>query len=494
MTESENNLSREDKLREKLLKEIGPIFSQYVMDGKVNTAPFSKEIDLNIDDLDTVLKVHFLLPLKEDGEGKERLDVLDFMDNLKERIREIKTTIRKEKERFQGGEIRGKIDFSGTLKERLTNNMYDETVFICNLIDKNYNTDENQVLKAFLLTLQSILKSDKIKKILENEKNEYIYDVWKRKRNINGVKTTYVNILDRILENNIYLRKIGVDKEDILKDERKIHRVAKSRNNLYSEAAKLLIRYKRIIINRDVGEEEARELLRNTFIKPERIDVLFELYWALSIVKEYKKQTDAELKPIGDISGDNILAEWEKEGSNFEIYYRSSGGLDFSFKEDHEDIIKKLGKSSLEVNDRHITESFIGRELKIMGHFNEMGDQIKLWFGNEPDIILKETKKGNNEEVKKIFIGEVKNTENKDYAKQGLKELLEYISLVGMKGEYFEKRENLFKDLKKVNGALFLRKNTQVGKITDTASEDIEIIHFDDEKEWDSLKEIFDLG
>jgi len=464
------------------------------MDGQIKPSPFSKEVDMNIDDLETILKIHFLMPIRDKPELEDKLDVIEFMKELQDRIRKIKTTIRKEKERFQGGEIKGKIDFESTLKERLTNGSLDETVFICNLIDKNYNTDENQVLKTLLLTLQSILKSDKIKEVL---KKDYLKKYWKEKKIIKGVETSYENILDKMLENNIYLRRISVDEEKVLKDERKLRRVAKSRNNLYSEAAELLIRYKKIMIDRDLDSTEAQELLRNTFIIPKKMDVFFELYWTIKIVKEYKKQSESfELKPIAEFTEKNIVAGWEYEDYIYEIYYRVGMGadLDFSFRKKVKNIIEGLESCNVKINGTNLFDTFIGRELKIIKHFDKMGDEMeRLWGGSQPDIVLKKIDKS-TDNLEEIFIWEVKYTEKKNYAKDGMKELLEYISLVGLDDKaYTEKSENLFEELEKVKGALFVKEHTEVGNITDTKSEHIKIIHHNNDEEWESLKMMLDL-
>jgi len=475
-------------LQEELLKEIGPIFSQYVMDeGVVDTAPFSKEVDLNIDDIDTILKLHFLLP------NQQRKDVIDFMKNLQDRIRRIKTTIKNEKERFEGGNIKGKIDFSNTLKERLTNNPFDKTVFICNMIDKNYNTPENLVLKTLLKKIQSILESDKIKEII---KNDYISEHWLKNKEIDGIQTTYKDILEGILEMNIYLRRINIEDEQVLENERMMRRVAKSRNDLYSDAANLLIWYKNLIIDRDIDSTEAKELLKNTFIKPKRMELLFELYWNLKIVDEFRDELDPNFKPIGSLSKENIIAEWEDYRYNYKIFHNSSAGLDFTFREDFQDIIDVLKDNDIELNGKQLMNTFVGRELKIMKHFDLMGDKIKLWNGDQPDIILKKINK-ETEEIEDTFIGEVKYSEKDDsktQAKNGMKELLEYVSLVGADDDhYFERSEDLFQKLENVKGALFVEKETEVGKIEDTKSKNLEIVHYDDEENWKDLKKMLEI-
>jgi len=482
-------MNKEEKFRDRLLEEIGPIFNQYIMNGDLSVTPFTKQIDMNIDDLDTLLKIHFLMPYKTNNRENNKLDVIDFMKNLEKRIRRINTSIKKEKEKYQGGNLKGKIDFSRTFKERLMHNPFDETMFICNLIDKDFNTDENKVLKTFLEILWEILNSDKIKSILEYD---YLYEHWIKERDVEGDRTSFKEILERILEMNIYLRNIDIKNETVIEDERLLNDVSKSRNSLYREAAELLIRYKDVIINRDIDDSEARELLKHTFIKPKKNDVLFELYWTLRIVDEFN-ETKPRFKPIQ--TGKNIIAYWETDEYEYKIYHNSSGSknIGIKFREDYSIILDKLKNSNFRINGKKIMDTFIGRELKIMEHFNEMGDQIKLWHGNQPDIIF-EKKLKDTGEIEDIFIGEVKYSDDEYYdAKNGMKELLEYISLIG-KDEYYETSNNLFQNLAKTKGALFVKEKAKVGKITDTVSDNIKIIHFDNREEWDSLRTMLGLS
>lgn len=480
----------DEEFRSELLEKIGPIFNQYIMGGEASIASFTK-VNMNIDDLETVLKVHYLMPYQTTEDEEEKLDVIDFMKTVRKRIREINTIIKKEKERFQGGEVKGKIDFSRTFKERMMNNPFDETLFVCNIIDRSFDNDENKVLKAFLEVVWEILNSDMIEDKLEYE---YLKKYWIDKKDISGDEVSFKEVLGNLLKNNIYLRNIKVDKEKIIRDERLLNDVSKSRNKLYSEAAELLKRYKKVVINKDINKSEAKELLRHTFIKSNRMDLLFELYWSLRIIDDVSDGTP-NLKTIHKEA--NLIAYWEKDDYNYKLYHRCSGrdkiGIDFI--ENGKRILKVLEKSDIDINGKKITDTFIGRELKIMKYFEENDNNVKLWGGNQPDIILEKICKDSNE-TKKIFVGEVKYSKKETYdAKNGLKELLEYMSLIGNEEYYFENQENLFQGLDKVNGALFIKENAEVRKITDneTKSDHIQIIHHNKEEDWDDLKEMLDI-
>ena len=100
-------------------------------------------------------------------------------------------------------------------------------------------------------------------------------------------------------------------------------------------------------------------------------------------------------------------------------------------------------------------DNYFGRELKVIEKIEEIAE-IKpdsLW-GGRPDILLE--KYDDQNKLISIFIGEVKYTQNKEYAYQGLKELLEYMALIKQKGKYVDDYQNLFRESCKIKGCLFL--------------------------------------
>jgi len=467
------------KFEESLIEEIAPLFTQYVMEGVLDPKPNLEDINMDIDDLDTLLKYDYIL----------RRDLKEFMKNLERRLRNIRTTIKKEEETFKGGRTKGKIDFSSTLKERLSSNPFDETIFVCNVIDKEFNTDENIVLKTFLKTVSEILKICDENKLLNLD---YSRDFW-IDENVEGTENTFREFIDGILEMNIYLRQINIEDKQVIENERLLYNVSKSRNHLYSEAAKLLLYYKKVIYDRDLDPTEAENLLKRFFKKPKEMSVLFELYWSLKIVDEFKRVTNPKFKPIGVLTTDNVIAEWKIGNYNYIMFHTTSGSkeIKINFRENCKKVIELIENS-----DKKIMDTFIGRELKIMEYFKEMGDEIKLWGGNQPDIILEKRDKETND-ILEVFVGEVKYTDKPhdsnnatSQAKNGLKELLEYIAFIGDDDQCFEKSENLFDNLGKVKGGLFLKSKINAGKIEETGSDFIRIIHHNNEEDWDELKKM----
>ena len=78
-------------LSEELLDEISDDLNQFLQYG--NLTSFAKNIDpnLNIDNINKLLRIHFVLTQSTD---KGQVGVLDFVEELSQRLRRIKTTIK----------------------------------------------------------------------------------------------------------------------------------------------------------------------------------------------------------------------------------------------------------------------------------------------------------------------------------------------------------------------------------------------------------------
>lgn len=425
----------------RLLDEIADEFNQFLKYGDLS--PFSKEIDpnLNIDNIEKLLRIHFVLTSKKDS---TEIGVIDFIKQLPQRLRRIKTTVKQETEIFDGG-VRGRINWNDTIKQRYNQDPNGKTLFVCDKREKNYNIPENIILKSLLQIVHKIVYSD----LSVAFKNEYEWlKGWVKEKELKDV-------LNQLFFRNVYLKRI--DLTNTIVTDRMISSASKSRIPLYREAAFLLSRYRKLM-NYELDPREAKELLINTFIKPEKIDVLFELYWAIKIIKQFKNAIFQLIEP-----GSNIVAKWESDGYRYVMYHNSTGI--FGLKESIEDLNKKLGNR----------DNYLGRELKVLEKIEQMA-QIKpdksLW-GGRPDIILE--KYGKADKIMSVFIGEVKYTDDWNYAIQGLKELLEYMALIKKKGVYIENYANLFGKLKMVKGGLFLDK---IKNLNIKSDEEIQIVMF----------------
>ncbi len=420
-----------------LIKEIAEDFSQFLKKGKFSEfQSFCKKIYLDIDNVETLLRIHFILTRKND---ENQVGVIDFIHALPERIKRIKTTTKANIE-FSEGEIKGRINWKKTIEKMMIYYPIGSTSIAYDKKERDYEIPENLILKQLLKIIWEILSTD-LKPFLDYKYNwlENWIDKAELKKSLNLL---YLK--------NIYLKKINLNTNKI--NNRMINSALKSRNILYREAALLLSRYQRIM-NFEFEETEAEELLRNTFIIPERPEVLFELYWIILILREFKEVCkNLEYKLIRP-KNSNLIAEWEYEDHIFQVFHDSTANL--KFRENVNDLKKELeDKLKVEYKD---DDNYFSRELKIHDKLKELahGKSDSFW-GGRPDIIIKVFDK--NETLKLIVIGEVKYTNYRNYALSGLRELLEYMAFVRektVKREYFEELKHLFDDSVKLIGVLF---------------------------------------
>ena len=405
-----------------LLEKIAPSFNQFLKQGKkFKLSSFSQEIDpnLNIKDIQRLLRIHFVLTRK--SEEDNNLGVIDFVSSLPERLRRIKTTVEL-KSIFLDGEVKGKIDWYKTVQMRYNRDPKSKTHFICNQTERNYDIPENLVLKRLLQIINGIIVED-LQYAIEN-KYDWIHEWIDDKQLKEVLKSVYLR--------NIYLKRINL--EDVVTDERMINRAMKSRTPLYREAAELLSRYNKLM-NYEIDSNEAKSLLKNTFIRPGKITTLFELYWVIEMIQQFK---DVQLQLLDE--GSTCVAKWTHNGYSYEIYHNSSAGFNF--------------ETNINNPPQSLSEGdYFVREFKSIKKFEELAQE--KYFGNlRPDIIV--IIKNPVGIIDLIFIGEVKYTINHDYALQGLKELLTYVSLIQEQSGHIDRDNAVFSSSGRIRGCLFV--------------------------------------
>ena len=405
---------------ETLVEEIAGEFNTFLRKGG-NLKPFIKEIDpnLNIDDIEKLFRIHFVLTP----------EVEEFVVNLPKRVRRIKTSVTKKTENSRDG-VRGRIDWHRTLLARQNTNPKDSTIFTCRLSVENYDIHENIVLKKTISLIHDIIYNE-LKPALDG--NYSWVKNWSKDKNSLKKK------VDQVYYKNVYIRRIN--SKNIHVTERMISSALKSRNKLYREAGRLLLKYRKLV-NYECDDGEAKQLLKTTFIKPDKIELLFELYWVFKILKQYR---NVKFKLIYDTK--DLIAEWEEKDHTYKMFHDSTGSLRF-----HETLDK------LEIRGL----GFQAREAKSMKKWSEIAEKTyehksnTIW-GGRPDIILEKYDKETGELIK-TFIGEVKYTTDKNYALQGLRELLEYMALIKEnQDQYIEDIDKIYTG-EKITGALFTDK------------------------------------
>ena len=404
-----------------MLEEISGDLNQFLKHG--NLISFTEKIDpnLNIDNIIKLLKIHFVLTTTGDN---NKVGVIDFKKTHPQRLQINNTTVRKETEIFDG-EVKGRINWQDTIKQRYNQNPENCVLFVCDKRERNYDIAENLVLKRLLQIVHDIVYNE-LKPAFENK---YTWlEGWIGEKHLK-------NILNQLFLRNVYLKRVELT--DNVVTDRMISRATKSRTALYKEAGELLIRYNKLMAY-DLDPSEAKELLTNTFIKPGKAETLFELYWTIKIIKQFNATKFQIIEP-----GSETVATWTTKKHKYKIYHDSVGSFDF------QESAKKMTKF-LKGRD-----NYVGRKLKVFKKIEQLTGikSDSLWSGR-PDIILEKYDKYDS--LLAILIGEVKYTQDKEYGIQGLRELLEYIALIKQKGLYLEKYADLFEKPGKLRGTLFV--------------------------------------
>lgn len=382
--------------KEEIIKFIEKELIIYLKGGKLSINPYLKDLNLNIDNLEKLLKIHFLLDE----------EVLSYIKSLKINIRRLNTSINKE-EILTKGNIRGNILWHKSIIKRYSINQKDYSIFICKENFKNHISKENLVLNELLKILYEIV----------NETSDLIYD------NYDLDKEDLLKNIN-VYKKNIYLSKI----EEKYITDKMINSVINSRNKFYSQSAKLLKIYKKII---NLDEDEVENLFKRTFIDILNDWTLFELYWIVRIIKENTK--NAKLYILDDKN--TKVAEWRDNENIYTIYHNSTGSNEISFKVDLEEI---CDIENIVINKRReIINETNNIAKKIFPNIRERYSKV---FNGRPDILI-EIRNINDKKLNKVVIGEVKYTKDTNNIIQGIKELLEYIKFIKYKQnnkyEYF---------------------------------------------------------
>ncbi|RPF55262.1 hypothetical protein [Aquisalibacillus elongatus] len=381
---------------EELIEEISGFLHGYLKDGKIKVNSFLSKMNLNISNIEQLLVIRFLL----------KDETIEFVKDLPYLLKRFKTTTVMNNETHIG-EVRGQINWEQTTKERVTTNYRDRTTFSTTESVRSYNTPENLVLKQLLKILYSILYKDSYTKGFEHSS---WFSEWQ----------TYKGNVSQAIKKNIYLQR--VDKVNV--SDRIVQKTLNHRNRLYRDAAKLLILY-RNYTNGQYSKEDLELLLRETFISPKKVDVLFELYWIVQIIKQNTENSQLHLMD----GSQNLVASWETNTNYYKIYHDSTGSAELFFNVTSNEIAESnhpylKQKHNSFTTSKELVQSVFGRT-----------KSNYIWQGR-PDFLVEVYEKKTDQLVK-VVIGEVKNTSSIDYAITGLEELIDYIHLVkNSKGEY----------------------------------------------------------
>jgi len=396
-------LAPEKTKPEQMLNEVADKLIIYLKEGQVKPQSFLQKLDLNIDNMYQLLRLHFII----------KKDVVGFIQALPDRIRNIKTSTRKIKRKYKN-EIKGRIDWQETISERFQQNPADKTTFVCERTSKNFNIQENIVLKQLLAIIYNIIIND-----LDGKPENYSWlSDWLGDRNLAAG-------LERLYFRNVYLNRIDLAEETVT--DRMIQDTKKSRSVLYREAAELLEFYREQVEREKWRQDsdEVRNMLENTFLCPEKESVLFELFWTLKILSCNLEQSLASQLKLLE-KGQNVVASWQRKGREYTLYHDCDGSKELS-------CLVGLDEFS-SVKDKYLQNHLEGLQTaKRISEVFSSGLRPSLWQGR-PDLIVEI--RDEEKCLQKVVVGEIKYTCRTGTAKQGLKELMEYCQLMKYQKEY----------------------------------------------------------
>lgn len=366
--------------KERLIEEIKDDLIIYLKSGRVNINSYLKIQDLNIENLDQLLKIHFLL--------------LNDLEAYTKKINKNLKKLNKEKLVRGHGEIKGNILWSKTIEERYNKN--EKEIFIYSRKEASHNNSKVKILKELFEVIYELSNEKSIMKIVRNYKE---------------IELNYIN---EFYKKNLSKRKLAKATE------KEINMVIKDRDEFYKNAAILLRRYRSIV---SLDQNEIEKLLGSTFIELINESTLFELYWVFKIIKRY-----TVLKKLYLLDYNNTkVAEWEREGKIYTIFHNSSGSEDVEFK---------VGIEKIENTDNW----YLNKQLKVIENTNkkiqelypDKKERYKYIYNGRPDILL-EIRNKQSMELEKIEIYEVKYTERIEYIIEGIKQLEEYKAFINTK-------------------------------------------------------------
>ncbi|TQQ79187.1 hypothetical protein EGH24_12410 [Halonotius terrestris] len=438
---------------QELIEQIAGDFNTYLKKGvRFGSILGDSEPTLEIHDIDTLLKIYFLLATEDDfqeiGPTAPSTSVREFLDTLSEELETLPTGTARESSFTR--HIEGRVDWNETQKKRLRRNPADSTHYEVQTYQESYSDDSNLVLKSLLDEIKTILDGPLSYAVDQPDKYDWIGE-WGR----STAETFQEDIMD-----NIHVQRIDTDEIGIT--ERMLKKAGRSRHQIYRDAAELL-GYLRRLLRYDIHTTEVHRLLQILFIAPDDDDTktLFELYWVFRVLDWFSDPTFNLIT-----AGTNTVAEWEADGKTYRMLHNSSGSDAVSFRLTNEDL-----ESEAEATAEMVPFGYLRRRMAVMENKRDIAtqafdtkSQLRQWQGR-PDLLLEEHE---GDELTGVLIGEVKYTNKRSTAVGGLEELLEYLYLGQGDNEYLMSDSG--SSLNWVHGGLFVDESTGVSGTYDSVT------------------------
>lgn len=324
--------------------------------------------DINEEDLNTLKSAHFILSPQ----------VLSFIKALPLLLRNLSHSTNRIDEEMRGY-IRGNINWNKTIKTRLSSGYVDKTLFVCSPQNKNYNLEENQLIK-FLLKVIIDLKEHYLP--FANPSN-YDFDFEK----IDDDDDWYTKVRTRYEVCKKTLKKVYFDDiDDINKVSFKhLKKTVNHKNFLYSNVVFEVYRlYEKLFMKKDIIV--LQDLMQKRIIRSRDSNKLFELYVLSELVNS-----------IPGNSKFNLLHDKNKNGNEIEVILDNEVWATIYYQRTPDDLEK------------------ISRYKEICKKYS-IGCSVRA-----PDIILK----FNGDNRYRLF--EVKNTDNGNYIRDSIYKVMGYL-------------------------------------------------------------------
>lgn len=383
---------------DRLSKLVTPELITYLGAGRLNASKLAESINysgIRITDLSQLKQLHFAL----------YPDVVEYIDRLQDRLRRVKIEHSRKKESTHG-EVRGPVDWRQTLQQR--HQTGDPALFVISNPEIELDIPENRVVKKLVAIIAEALTED-----IEGTDQD-----WR-----NSWGDTDIVELQRTLEHNVYLDQLP-NARDIQLTDRDLTRARRSRHRLYSKGAELYRLYDDLLNDR-YRKDKVQSLLQETIVTPTKDHDLFELFCLFAQVRYFQSQYPGmEIQRIEP--GMDEFALLEKENKQISIYYDQGGPIDF-----FEDL-----PTAKELTEKWTVPRPIIRRQKALEHHESLVEKFlkegkdHSYYQGRPDLVIVEyTKQGDETNLDKVTLGEIKYTRSNSTFSSGLQELMEYIYL-----------------------------------------------------------------
>ena len=347
-----------------ILEDIKDFLHLYLFKGNVslNDGTIEELFELSHEDLTTLKAVHFMLS----DEVRDLVKILPLL------VRNLAHSTQKETEIMRGN-VRGRIDWGSTLKERYSQGFNDKSLFVCNPPSKYYDLEENQLLK-FMLKRIRYLKDNYL-----NFVNAEAFDIEKIDQNRDWY--TIVNDdsqMARLAFKKVYFNDIS----DVKIKSKHLRKCMKNRNLLYHHVARAYRLYEDLFIMEN--EEVLKNLLSERIIKTADGDKLYEIYVFFNLVKSLPGFFEGKLL----YSGNDYSTACKLDDLTITIHYQKTP-----------DALKRVSEY-----------------LDIIGNY-EIGGRTRA-----PDVIIEFNR---NDETWYRLV-EVKNSSSPDYVRSSLYKVMGY--------------------------------------------------------------------